>query len=29
MDSKVEEGQQITAIAQVLKIGRGDDEDVI
>ena len=29
MDSKVEECQEITAIAQVLKIGRGDDEDVI
>ena len=29
MDSKVEECQEITAIAQVLKIGRVDDEDVI
>ena len=29
IDSKVEECQEITAIAQVLKIGRGDDEDVI
>ena len=29
MDSKVEECQEITAIAQVRKIGRGDDEDVI
>ena len=29
MDSKVEESQEITAITQVLKIGRGDDEDVI
>ena len=29
IDSKVEKCQKITAIAQVLKIGRGDDEDVI
>ena len=29
MDSKVEECQEITATAQVLKIGRVDDEDVI
>ena len=29
MDSKVEECQEITATAQVPKIGRGDDEDVI
>ena len=29
MDSKFEESQEITAITQVLKIGRGDDEDVI
>ena len=29
IDSKVEECQEIIAIAQVLKLGQGDEEDVI